>query len=123
MAKVLPTPKAPPTRPTRPDSVVTGQVIEYTKIFFYRNYKFIKDEEDEKEICEAMWKRLHKVYGWESEAYNLDLESFRKIYASVIKSSLSAQRQYSQTKGKHSAMGKYFCWLLDFTHNFCCLYA
>ena len=113
-AKVSPSVKPDP--PTVLDDGVKEKVTEYTKLIVYRSHKFMFDDEDhEKEICRAVWNHFHKEQGWEAAPYNLDVASFTHLYAPVIKSALSAQRQYSQSKGKGSAASKYFCWLLGLT--------
>ena len=106
-----------PDPPTVLDNGVKEKVTEYTKLIVYRSHKFMFDDEDhEKEVCRAVWNHFHKEQGWEAAPYKLDVDSFTHIYASVIKSALSAQRQYSQTKGKGSVASKYFCWLLRLTY-------
>ena len=96
-------PKPPP--PTAPHTDVQGHVTDYIKLHFYRNKKFVCNEEHEKRICLAVWNHLHKKHSWEAK-YNLDLGSFTKIYASTIRTALSGQRQYSQTKGKSLSESK-----------------
>ena len=55
------------------------------------------------------------------QPYNLDLASFTSLYGPTIKTALSDARQYTQTKGKQAAHGKFFCCLLRLTGCLLCL--
>ncbi len=107
--------------PTTTHVTVVRQVTEYVKIYFYRNYKFIKSDEELNRACKHIWNRFHAANHWTDAPYNLDLAVFTDLYASTIKNVLSEARQYGQTKGKNAASGKYFCCLLRLTGCLLCL--
>jgi hypothetical protein len=110
-----------PGRPTATHRTVLREVTEYVKIYFYRNYKFIKSDEELNWACEHIWNELHAANHWTDAPYYLDLASFTHLYGPTIKTVVSGARQYSQSKGKNAASGKYFCCLLRLTGCLLCL--
>jgi hypothetical protein len=104
-----------PSNCPAPDKAVCGEVTEYVKIYFYRNHKFLRNDKEVEKACTHIWNRFHDAKHWMELPYCLDLGSFTELYGPTIKTVLSGARQYSQTKGKNAALGKYFCCLLRLT--------
>ncbi len=83
---------------------VLDKLNPFIKSDLFRHVKFIQTEHEMKKACTYLWKSLHEEHRW--NRYNLDFDSFSKIYASAIKTKLSLCRQYSQSKSKAAAQGK-----------------